>query len=84
MLGTILAFAGPLVGEAVSLIGRYMSASAEQRVELDKRRDAAIAEMRAAGAAEATAHDHMTEETRKAIADADAAMDAHLQGRPRP
>ena len=40
--------------------------------------------MRAAGREEQEAHDALTEETRKAISDADAAMDLLGRTRPRP
>lgn len=82
--GSVLAFAAPLVGEAVGLIGKYIAASKEQRAALEKRKDAAIAEMKAAGTSEAAAHDAMTAETLKIIAEADAAMDAAGQTSPRP
>lgn len=46
MWGEILAFAGPLIGEAVGLIGGFVSASKEERAVLTARKDAAIAEMK--------------------------------------
>jgi hypothetical protein len=46
MWGSILSFAGPLVGEAIGLIGSYVSASKEERAALIVRKDAAMAEMR--------------------------------------
>ncbi len=77
MLGTILAFAAPLVGEAIGLIGRYISGNAEERAKLEERKQAAMAEMRSAGKAESEAHDTRTAETRRLIAEALASVDGH-------
>lgn len=82
-MGAALAFLAPLVGETIKLVGQYIDASKEQRAELEARRDKAVAEMRGAARAEAEAHDARTAETRKAIADADAALNDNAQDNPR-
>jgi hypothetical protein len=67
--GEIAAFAGPLIGEAVGLIGKYIASRGEERAAIVARKDAAIAEMKAARITEREAHEARTDETRKIIRD---------------
>lgn len=71
----VLAFAAPLVTEAINLIKGYIASKAEDQAALIARRDAAITAMQAAEKAEIDAHATLTEATQKLIDDANAAVD---------
>lgn len=60
-------FIGPLVGEAVSLLGRFLAASQQDRLALIEQRDSAVAEMRLARIEEEVAHDKRMSEAQTEI-----------------
>ena len=68
-IAAILAFAEPLVIEAIKLIKDWSAGNAEKRAEIEAKRDAAVAAMRDAASAETVAHAKLTAET-QAIVDA--------------
>lgn len=68
MVGTVLAFLGPLIGEAVSLVGKFISANQEEQAKLIVQRDAAIAEMRGARSDEERNHVARMAEARAKLA----------------
>lgn len=67
--GQAMSFIGPLLGEGVSLLGRYLAANAAEKAVLIEQRDSAIAEMRSARAQEEADH-------AKRMADAEAEIKA--------
>jgi hypothetical protein len=69
MLGTILSFVGPLIGEGISLVGQYLAASKEEQAKLIAARDAAIATMKGARAAEEAGHAARIEAAKAAFKD---------------
>ena len=72
-----------MISEGVKLIfdlvSAAISAKGEQRAEILARLSVAMEELDKANDAEDAAHKARTEETRKAIANADAALDENLQ-----
>ncbi len=69
-IGKAVEFAGPLLGEVVGLVGRWIAADKEGKEALELRKVAAIAEMKGARADEAARHAAETAETQRVINDA--------------
>lgn len=67
--GQAMSFIGPLIGEGVSLLGKFLAAKDEDHAALLAQRDAAIAEMRGARSQEEKDHAARMAAARAALAD---------------
>lgn len=67
----------------INLVGKALTAKSEERAAILAELNVAIERLQAANTTEDAAHVERTAETRKAIADADAAMNEHLMVAPR-
>ena len=65
-----MSFAGPLLGEAIGLIGKYVAANQADKAAIELRKAAAIAEMKGAREDERIRHDAETAETQRVIDEA--------------